>query len=363
MRRVNLLLVLLLLLLGLPGVGAGVTLPTQCTATAGALISSSDWNTCITAVQTELTTLQVGGIKITGQAIGDLLTANSTATFTRIPAVAAGQILASQGTGTAPAWSSTLVLSGTGPHAIGGAIAANVQLYIRGTFPASGLASPERGILHQPTLSPTAGQPGIGFDLIPTINIAASGVHADFVGLNLQPPTITAGAGSLTNASTLKITGAPSGATNNYALWVVAGTIRNDGTLFDLTNSAAQIRLGVSPNQMDVSITSGNMTFNNSGVGERMRLTTAGVLALGTTVVTGASPGNIVLPNGIGILGVNAAGNGTIPMMFINASDLVAFGKARTAVSVAANFSADFYIRFQDLNGAEFYVPAKNAAW
>jgi hypothetical protein len=64
----------------------------------------------------------------------------------------------------------------------------------------------------------------------PTINKAASGTHPDFASLTLDPPTIGAGAATLTNATTLKITGAPSVGTNQRALWVAAGQVTFQGT-------------------------------------------------------------------------------------------------------------------------------------
>lgn len=51
-------------------------------------------------------------LEITSQAIGDLLAANSTTSFARLPAVAAGQVLASAGTGTAPAYTDTPTITG-----------------------------------------------------------------------------------------------------------------------------------------------------------------------------------------------------------------------------------------------------------
>lgn len=59
---------------------------------------------------------------------------------------------------------------------------------------------------------------------------------------------------------------------------------------------------------------------NNAGSAEGMRLTDAGVLALGTTIVTGATAGNMVIPNNTGgLLGVNSGGTGTIRLIFLNA--------------------------------------------
>ena len=71
----------------------------------------------------------------------------------------------------------------------------------------------------------------------------------------------------------------------------------------------------------------------------------------------------LILPNASWLGAVNAAGTGSQKIIALNASNLIAFGAARTAAAVPANFAANFYIRFQDVNGAEFYVPAMNAGW
>jgi hypothetical protein len=52
---------------------------------------------------------------------------------------------------------------------------------------------------------------------------AASGTHAWMSSLVVKPLTITAGAATTTNSATLYIDGAPSGATNNYSLYVTSG--------------------------------------------------------------------------------------------------------------------------------------------
>lgn len=104
----------------------------------------------------------------------------------------------------------------SGPHAIGGATDSVTQFYLRGTF-----AGGQDGQLIQTTLEPAANATARLFHVAGTINEAASGTHADFVGAQFTAPIIGAAAGALTNASTVKITGAPTGATNNRALWVL----------------------------------------------------------------------------------------------------------------------------------------------
>ena len=54
-----------------------------------------------------------------------------------------------------------------------------------------------------------------------------------------------------------------------------------------------------------------------------MRLTDGGILALGTTVVTGAAAGEFVVANASVHQSVNAAGTGMVPMINVNSSNQV----------------------------------------
>jgi hypothetical protein len=63
------------------------------------------------------------------------------------------------------------------------------------------------------------------------VTIAGSGTHSLFAQAIFRPLSITPGAGTLTNSSTVYIENASTGATNNYALWVDDGPVRIDGVL------------------------------------------------------------------------------------------------------------------------------------
>ncbi len=85
-----------------------------------------------------------------------------------------------------------------------------------------------------------------GLNCKPTFTKAASGTHAFFVGALMEPPTIGGGAATVSTATTLYVAGAPTGATNNYALWVSAGTSRIDSKLsLGLTATATTARLHI----------------------------------------------------------------------------------------------------------------------
>lgn len=120
-----------------------------------------------------------------------------------------------------------LVVGGAGPHSIGGAATQDVQFWIQGTHAGTTNVS---GLAFTSTLTAPANGAGYGLNIAPTINKASSGTHADFAGVILTAPTIGAGAATLTNATTLKIVGAPSTGTNQRALWVAAGATLFEGT-------------------------------------------------------------------------------------------------------------------------------------
>jgi hypothetical protein len=102
------------------------------------------------------------------------------------------------------------------------------------------------------TLSPAAtGDAGIVF-IQPavgnTIQKASTGTHANFASLWVAPPAIGAGASTLTNASAIYVSSAPSGATNNYAISVGSGTSSFNG-LVDISGaSGGQIKFPATQN-------------------------------------------------------------------------------------------------------------------
>lgn len=79
------------------------------------------------------------------------------------------------------------------------------------------------------TLSPAINANGFANDFAATINKAGSGTHPVFATVEIEPPTIGAGAATLTEAATLYVPAAPTGATNNYAVHVAAGLTKCDG--------------------------------------------------------------------------------------------------------------------------------------
>lgn len=75
---------------------------------------------------------------------------------------------------------------------------------------------------------------------VPAITKQSTGTHGTFTGILISAPTIGGGAASLTTAATMIILGAPTGATNNYAMWIQGGLTRLDGT-FQLGSSGTAL--------------------------------------------------------------------------------------------------------------------------
>lgn len=233
-----------------------------------------------------------------------------------------------------------LVVSGAGPHAIGGATVAGDQLLLTGTFNGTGATSQAALDIRTSVSGGVPGESIFGIRVLPTLVEASSGTHSLVAGL-VVAPTITAGLASVTdaagiiiqsfaaasgttNASGLKIEGTPTGATNNYALWVMAGNIRVGGNLARPTNTNLGPGMDFGSDTV-FTFRSGTTAFrwmNQANTDERLRLTDNGILALGTTVVTGAAAGDYVAANGVDRWqAVNAAGTAVLGLMGLNGSN------------------------------------------
>ena len=278
---------------------------------------------------------------------GDLPYASAANVYANLAGVAAGSYLRSGGVGTAPVWSTLIVpnaatvnrivyatatdtwggsadltYDGTsfavgtvGPHAIGGASNASFQWYQSGNFPSA--ANP-RGYYSDVTLNAASGGTTVAatMDISGTIvTQAAVFTLTDATSLLIQGPILTIGAGSaVSNASSIKIVSAPTGATNNYALWVDAGIARLDGAI-DFSNGAGAPGAGtyVTGTSSILFFQSGtsHVQWNNNSAGaELMRLTNVGNLKIGGTATRATTEGTnkLELFDGTAPVGTLAAG-------------------------------------------------------
>ncbi len=189
-----------------------------------------------------------------------------------------------------------LIVSGNGPHVIGGALNTSVVLSLLGTYSTGGTHID--GVRINQNLTPASSGDATLFSVMGTLNEAGSGTHVDFSSALFIAPTITSGAAALTNASTVKILSAPSGATNNYALWIDAGTARLDGTLLaGTTNAQSAINLGGG----NVFIDGGILQWGAQGSTADASISryAAGVLRVGDAGGTGTA--NLLVNGSVGI--------------------------------------------------------------
>jgi hypothetical protein len=187
-----------------------------------------------------------------------------------------------------------LQISGTGPHAVGAAPAANVQFNIAGTFTPS--AATTAGFQVNPVINVQANQSAYVSIIGDTLVEAGCGTHPLFAGLRVNQPVITSGAAALTVAAALYVAGVPSGATTNYALYIETGAddgphvvLSNQDVAHGITDSYPTTIYGAF---RKASATAGGLSIN--GLSED----TGGIQIIGhaTNVITteaGGSRGNV----------------------------------------------------------------------
>ena len=231
----------------------GWTAPTD--RTTGDLITASFWNESLGASGNSQA-LRDGGLALASQAAGDVLYGSSATQLARLAIGTANKVLTSSGS--APQWStqianaalptnidvggtldvtgvttldSTLTVSGTGPHVIGGTTNDYTRLGLAGTFTSGGASDTLWGTHISGSLTGHSGDSAeiAGTKLNNTIVTAGS--CTTIAQLWVKEPNITVGAGTVTNSATVLIESVSTAATNDYALWVDAGPTRLDGAL------------------------------------------------------------------------------------------------------------------------------------
>ena len=132
-----------------------------------------------------------------------------------------------------------LVVSGTGPHAIGGSTLDYVRLGLTGAFTSGGASTVAIGTLQDGVITGHSGDSGglFGTRLANQFIAAGDVTGSDVVAqLFLSEPTLTTGGNAIANTATLYIEGAATEGTADYALWVNAGATKLGGTL-DVTGA------------------------------------------------------------------------------------------------------------------------------
>lgn len=126
-----------------------------------------------------------------------------------------------------------LTITTVGPHGLGASPVANLQFAIGGTFTPS--AANSAAVYLASTLNAAAGFSAQLMQIAGTIVEAGASTHPLFTSLIVNAPTITPGAATLTDAASLYVNGVPTGATNNYALFIETGA--DDGIHVAVSNT------------------------------------------------------------------------------------------------------------------------------
>ena len=106
--------------------------------TSFAAANNAIYSTSSSALTAGTLPVAAGGTNLTSYAIGDILYASASTTISKLAAVAIGQVLASAGTGTAPAYTSTPSVTSVTSASLYGGTAASSTLTLQSTTASSG---------------------------------------------------------------------------------------------------------------------------------------------------------------------------------------------------------------------------------
>ena len=216
-----------------------------------------------------------------------------------------------------------IVVSGTGPHAIGSATNDFTRLQLDGSFTSGGASTAAFGTHIAGALT---GHSADADALVGTKldnSIVTTGSSTTVAQLWVAEPQITVGSGTVTNSATVYIEGAATeGGTANHALWVDSGSTRLDGSLTTgsgnvaLVNAAGKLTALSSTEVADLSgaalttlnasnISSGTLANarlpSNVDLGGTLDVTSATTLDSTVTVAGASTLNNTVLINQNGI--------------------------------------------------------------
>ena len=336
--------------------GATYSVPASCMATSGAVISSANWNSCLADIAGNGIN-KIDNSRVTANAAiagskldlvsgtGRIVSAVATSVFptltlsdltASLPVVTDGsKLLVSLAYTGSTSFRKNLGLETSDTPTFTGTLLSGLTASIPVVTDASkNLASVSYATFKSSLAITQADVSGLTTGSTPTFGgLGATPIVSSYAG----PHAIGGAVDANTN---LKIYG-----TLTNALWITGTKVRIDAPLVFPTDAGAgvagpSIFMGGSGTAF---VFSGGSSYtqwnNNANTVELMRLIDGGALALGTTYVAGSSTGDFVMKNRGTIRGVNAAGNGLIPMLTVEnigvSNDVVTLGVggALTAIS------------------------------
>ena len=216
----------------------------------------------------------VYGLYVSPQAGGS---GNNYAIYTEgaVASVFGGSLTASDFIGTIGATTpaagafTTVIASSAGPHAFGGATLDYAQFRLTGSFTSGGASVRAASLYINATVGGAAGDTATLAGQFFTANITTQTAEesvADIAQLVLDEPNITdnlTGAGVITNASTLLITGAPDEGEANWGIRLVSGATYLGGTL--VATGIASGTVTVTASADDTNVAGVNTVFINPG--------------------------------------------------------------------------------------------------
>jgi hypothetical protein len=126
-------------------------------------------------------------------------------------------------------------VDGAGPHSWGGSTQNNFAHFFRGSYTSGGATTTAAAAFFNIALTAASGDTDwlSEVSISPTITTSgASEVITTVSSLRIAEPTITIATSTITNSATLYVEGPATEATNNYAIWVDAGSVRFDEAVF-----------------------------------------------------------------------------------------------------------------------------------
>ena len=204
--------------------------------------------------------------------------------------------------------------TGGGPFAVGTTLSSTVGFRMSPSGTASGAVGAGTEIAGTVTAAADYDHItalSLGFVLSNVTAAKGAFQHLDYAQVNIAGNGVTAtGAGTIDNASALKISSTPTTGTNNYSIWSAAGVVRIDGTgIFLGSGSGLAVTTGASISSSGTTLqftggSSSTVWNNNTNGTELMRISNAGMfligdnananMTVGVTINQGANDDDIV---------------------------------------------------------------------